>query len=142
MKPRRRVLILCTGNSARSQMAEGWWRHWGGADWEVFSAGTHPAGRVHPLAVQVMAECGVDISGQRPKSLAEFIDQPFDLVLTVCSSAERNCPVFPGAARRLHWPIEDPVGSEVGPEEQLAMFRRLRDDIAARIREFLDTPTG
>jgi len=135
---KRRVLILCTGNIARSQMAEGWWRHLAGDDWDVFSAGTRPRRHVHPVAVEVMAERGVDISGQRPKSLDAFADRPFDVVLTVCSSAEAECPVFPNAARREHWPLDDPVIAGDDPQRQLAVFRRLRDELADRIRAYLD----
>jgi arsenate reductase len=134
---KRRVLVLCTGNIARSQMVEGWWRHHGGNRWEVFSAGTRPGRRVHPLAVRVMAERGIDISGQRPKALDAFVTLPFDVVVTVCSSAERECPVFPNAARRDHWPMDDPVIAGEDPQQQLAVFRRLRDEADERIRSFL-----
>lgn len=135
---KRRVLILCTGNIARSQMAEGWWRHYGGDEWEVFSAGTRPGSRVHPIAVQVMVERGVDISAQYPKSLTAFADQSFDVVVTVCSAAESECPVFPNAARRAHWPLDDPAIAGDDPQQKLAIFRRIRDEAAVQIRAFLE----
>lgn len=139
---KRRVLILCTGNIARSQMAEGWWRHLGGEQWEVFSAGTRPRSRVHPVAVQVMGERGVDIAGQRPKPLDAFVNEPFDVVVTVCSAAEAECPSFSRAGRREHWPLDDPVIAGDDPQRQLAVFRRLRDELADRIRAFLDSPVA
>lgn len=139
---KKRVLILCTGNMARSQMAEGWWRHLAGREWDVFSAGTHPHGRVHPVAVRVMAECGVDIASQQPKSLDAFVNQRFDVVVTVCSSAERECPVFPNAARREHWPLDDPAIAGTDPEALLAIFRRVRDEARERIASFLGIGAG
>ena len=135
---KRRVLILCTGNIARSQMAEGWWRHFGSDFWDVFSAGTRPGNAVHPVAVQVMAERGIDISSQHPKSLTEFVNQPFDVVVTVCSSAESECPLFPNAARRENWPLDDPADAGHDPQQKLAIFRRFRDEAADRIRAFLN----
>jgi arsenate reductase (thioredoxin) len=132
----KRLLILCTGNSARSQMAEGLFRHEGGDGVAVFSAGTRP-GSVRPEAIAAMAEIGIDISGHRSKSVDEFLADPPDLLITVCDSARETCPVFPVAVERLHWPFEDPAGVE-GPEEaRLAAFRRVRDRIHARIRTFL-----
>jgi arsenate reductase len=130
------VLILCTGNSARSQMAEGLFRHEGGGRYEVFSAGTRPS-RVRPEAIAVLAEIGIDISGQRSKSVDEFIGQPLDLVITVCDNAKEACPVFPGRTRRLHWPFEDPAGTEGSEDERKAAFRRVRDQIRERIQAFL-----
>jgi arsenate reductase len=134
---KKRVLILCTGNSCRSQMAEGLWRHYAGDEWEVFSAGLTPVG-VHPLAIKAMAEIGVDISRQKSKSLDEFIDEPFDLVVTVCRNVERQCPVFPGARQKEHWPIDDPIVVSGSVEERLREFRRARDEIGARIRDWLE----
>ena len=99
---KERVLILCTGNSARSQMAEGWLRHYGGDKFEVFSAGTHP-GQVRPEAVAAMSELGIDLSTHRSKSVDEFAGQNFAYIMTVCDNAKENCPVFPGTARRVHW---------------------------------------
>ena len=134
---KRRVLILCTGNIARSQMAEGLWRHYGGNVWEVFSAGTHPRAQVHPMAVRVMAEQGIDISGQRPKPVDAFVAEVFDVVVTVCAQADQQCPVFPNAARREHWPLDDPAIAGTDPERVLAIFRRIRHEAAERIIAFL-----
>ena len=125
---KQRVLILCTGNSARSQMAEGLWRHEAGDEWEVFSAGTNPS-KVRPEAIAVMNELGIDISSHRSKSVDEFVGQEFDYVITVCDHANEICPVFPGKTQRLHWSFEDPTDE--------ASFRKIRDQIHARIREFL-----
>lgn len=127
-----RVLILCTGNSARSQMTEGLLRHDGGVRFEVFSAGTHPS-LVRPEAITVMAEIGVDISNHRSKSVDEFIDQDFDVVMTVCSRASENCPVFPGSYRRVTWDFDDPAAIDGDEQTRLAAFRRVRDEIRARL---------
>ena len=132
---KKRVLILCTHNSARSQMAEGLLRAQGGDDYEVFSAGTEQT-RVHPLAIQAMKEIGIDISGQESKTLDRFLLSQFDYVVTVCDQANESCPVFPSATERIHWSFEDPskaIGSE---EQRLQTFRRVRDEIAARLRLF------
>ena len=110
MPDRQRVLFVCTGNSARSQMAEGLLRHEAGDRFEVFSAGTHPT-QVRPEAIVVMREIGIDISPHRSKSVDEFAGQAFDYVITVCDNANETCPVFPGRARRLHWPFEDPAAA-------------------------------
>lgn len=135
-QPAARVLVLCTGNSARSQMAEGWLRHLTLGGLQVESAGTAPS-RVHPLAIQAMAERGVDMSAQRSKHLRELADVPFDHVITVCDQAAEVCPVFPGPARRWHWSFPDPAAVE-GPEpERLAAFREVRDAIEQRLREWL-----
>ena len=130
MNNKKRVLILCTGNSARSQMAEGLWRHAAGDRWEVFSAGTKPS-RVRPEAIAVMKEIGIDISAHRSKSVDEFAGQEFDYVITVCDHASEICPVFPGKTQRLHWPFEDPKDE--------AAFRKVRDQIQSRIKQFLST---
>jgi arsenate reductase len=135
MKPR--VLILCTGNSARSQMAEGLLRHEGGGRFEVFSAGTRPS-QVRPEAIAVMAEIGLDISRQRSKSVDEFVGKDLDFVITVCDNAKETCPVFPGSVKRLHWPFEDPAAVEGSEEVRKAAFRRVRDRIHGRIMVFLD----
>jgi arsenate reductase len=132
-KVKRRVLILCTGNSCRSQMAEGWVRHLLGDRWEVASAGTHPAGEVAPLTVRVMAEVGVDISNGWPKHWAPFLDQAWDLVVTVCDSARESCPLFPGAAEQIHVSFPDPVLAMGTEEERLAVYRAVRDDIRERL---------
>lgn len=136
---KRRVLILCTGNSARSQMAEGLLRHLGGPAVEVHSAGTKPAG-LHPLAVAALREIGVDISAQRSKSVLEFSAQRFDTVITVCDSAAESCPVFPGAPQRIHWSLPDPAAVPGSPAEKLAAFRHVRDALTAHLRAFLSTP--
>ena len=132
MNEKRRVLILCTGNSCRSQMAEGWVRHDLGGGVDVFSAGTHPT-TVHPLAAAVMAEAGADISAQRSKPLSEFWGQPFDLVVTVCDSAKEACPSFRGAARQVHESFPDPAGFVGTEEEILTRFRRVRDLVRERL---------
>ena len=130
----RRVLFLCTHNSARSQMAEGLLRHDGRGRFEVESAGTE-ATRVHPLAIRAMAELGIDISRQTSKTLESFLEEPFDVVVTVCDRANESCPVFRGAKSRLHWSFEDPSAAVGDEERRLAVFRRVRDQIRARIRE-------
>jgi arsenate reductase len=135
-----RVLFLCTHNSSRSQMAEGLLRARGGDRYAAFSAGTHPRS-VHPLAIQVMREIGIDISeaaGHRAKSLDEFVAQPpMDLVVTVCDDATEECPYFPGARRQKHWGFPDPSAVDGSDEERLAVFRSVRDAIAERIEAFL-----
>jgi arsenate reductase (thioredoxin) len=133
-----RVLILCTGNSARSQMAEGLLRHMGRGRYEVFSAGTRPVG-VNSLAIEAMRESGIDISAQRSKSVAEFAGQKFATVITVCDSAAQQCPVFPGAPERLHWSLPDPAEVSGAREEKLAAFREVRDDLEKRIRVFVSS---
>ncbi|HUX68127.1 MAG TPA: arsenate reductase ArsC [Terriglobales bacterium] len=130
-----RVLILCTGNSARSQMAEGLLRHDAGERFEVFSAGTRPSA-VRLEAIAVLAELGVDISAQRSKSVDEFRGQDFDYVLTVCDAARESCPVFPGAGRRLHHSFDDPAAATGSEAERLAVFRRVRDELRAWLRAF------
>jgi arsenate reductase (thioredoxin) len=134
--PRRtRVLVLCTGNSARSQMAEGLLRHLAGHRFEVCSAGTRP-GSVRPEAVAAMSEIGIDISGARSKHVDEFAGQEFDYVLTVCDNAARNCPIWPGRARRIHHAFDDPASVDGAYEARLAAFRKVRDEIAAYLRQF------
>ena len=136
MPRKSKVLILCTGNSARSQMAEGLFRQAGGDRYEVFSAGTKPS-QVRPEAVAVMREIGIDISGHRSKSVDEFAGQEMDLVITVCDNAKESCPIFPGATQRLHWPFEDPAALAGSEEQRLAAFRSIREQIRARIQLFL-----
>lgn len=135
-----RVLFLCTHNSARSQMAEGLLRAYGGDRYEVFSAGTHPRS-VHPLAMRAMAECGIDISaaaGYRSKGLdALLAEPPMDLVVTVCDTAAEECPVVPGARRQEHWGLPDPSAATGTEEQQLAVFRQVREALATRIRRFV-----
>lgn len=135
-----RVLFVCTGNSARSQMAEGWLRHLSRGRVEAASAGTQPKG-LHPLAVRVMAERGVDISGQRSKPLSEVWGGAFDWVVTVCDRARQSCPAFPGA-RSLHWDLPDPAAVEGSEEQVLEAFRRVRDELAQRVRAFLEGLEG
>ena len=134
---RKRVLFLCTGNSCRSQMAEGFLRHLAGDKFEVFSAGVKPT-QVNPLAVKVMAEVGIDISKHKSKSAMEFIGQQFDYVITVCDNAKQTCPVFPGHYEKLHWSLEDPAEAEGGEEERMVVFREIRDKIKQKIGDFLD----
>jgi arsenate reductase (thioredoxin) len=133
----KRVLILCTGNSCRSQMAEALWEQLGNGDWESKSAGSKPSGYVHPLAIRAMQELGIDISENASKSLNQFRDEAFDLVVTVCDNAKESCPVFPGAKETLHWPFDDPADATETDEEKMVVFRRVRDEIGAKIREYL-----
>jgi arsenate reductase len=135
MNRRKRILVLCTGNSARSQMGEGLFRTEGGSGYEVFSAGTKPS-RVRKEAIEVMRETGVDISGHRSKSVDEFAGQEFDFVVTVCDNARDACPVFPGGVVRIHWSFEDPAAVEGSDEERLAAFRKVRDQIHERVKAF------
>lgn len=123
------ILILCTGNSCRSHMAEGFLRATASDLVNVQSAGSHPLGYVHPLAIKVMAEAGIDISSHRSKHLNEFLGQPVHTVITVCSNADRVCPVFPGQIRRYHWPFEDPAKATGSDEEILNSFRKVRDEM-------------
>ena len=139
MSDKKRVLILCTGNSARSQMAEGLLRHLAGDRFEVESAGVEPS-RVRPQAVAAMRERGVDISGHRSKSVDEFAGQEFDYVITVCDNANERCPVFPGRTARIHWSFDDPAAAEGDEAARLAVFRRVRDEIEGRLREFTNSP--
>jgi arsenate reductase len=133
----RRVLVLCTHNSARSQMAEGFLRVMGGGHLDVESAGTE-ATRVHPLAIRVMDEVGIDLRAHTSKTLDRFLDETWNYVITVCDNANERCPLFPGAASRLHWSFDDP-SAVTGPEdERLAAFRRVRDEIRARLRQWLE----
>jgi arsenate reductase (thioredoxin) len=135
MAAKKRVLILCTGNSARSQMAEGLLRHDAGERFEVESAGTKPS-QVRSEAIAVMRELGIDISGHRSKHVDEFVGQEFDYVLTVCDNAKESCPVFPGKPVTIHRSFEDPAASSEGEAERLALFRRVRDEIRRYLRNF------
>jgi arsenate reductase len=132
-----RVLVLCTGNSARSQMAEGWLRRLGDGRVEAFSAGTHPAAAVNPLAVRAMGEVGIDLGDQRPKSIERYLAERFDYVITVCDDAAEECPIFPGPARRIHWSFPDPAKTEGDEAARLAAFRRIRDGLRERLEGFL-----
>ncbi len=137
MKNHKRILVLCTGNSARSQMGEGLFRAEGGAGVEVFSAGVKPSS-VRPEAIAVMKEIGIDISGHRSKSVDEFAGLSFDYVVTVCDNARDACPVFPGGTVRIHWSLEDPAAVEGSEPERLEAFRRIRDEIQGRMKAFFE----
>lgn len=132
----KRVLILCTGNSARSQMAEGLLRSVGGDGFEVASAGTKPS-IVRPEAIAVMSELGIDISSHRSKHVREFEGQHFDYVITVCDNANESCPIFPSDTERIHWSLPDPAAVEGGEMERLGAFRRVRDALAESLRGFI-----
>jgi arsenate reductase (thioredoxin) len=130
-----RVLILCTGNSARSQMAEGLLRHDAGDRFEVASAGVNPSA-VKPEAIQAMREIGIDIASHRSKSVDEFTKQRFDYVIAVCDNANEQCPLFPGGTKRIHWSFEDPAAAPGDEQARLAVFRRVRDEIRDRLKQF------
>ena len=132
-----RVLFVCTGNSARSQIAEAMLREVGGAEFQAFSAGTEPKG-VNPFSVLVLGEIGIDWSGARSKSVTEFLGRPFDYVITVCDRARQTCPVFPGRHSSLHWDLDDPAEVEGTDQEKLEGFRRTRAEVAARLPAFVE----
>ena len=134
---KQKVLILCTGNSARSQMAEGLLRSMAGDRFAVFSAGTKPS-FVRPEAIVAMRELGVDLSSHRSKSVDEYRDASFDYVITVCDNANESCPLFTGKAERIHWSFEDTAAVEGGEETRLGSFRKIRDQIAGRMRSFVE----
>ena len=138
MNGKKRVLILCTGNSARSQMAEGLLRHDGGGRFAVFSAGVSPS-RVRPEAIEAMREAGIDITTQHSKSVDEYAGQAFDYVITVCDNARAQCPVYPAQTERIHWSFDDPAASDGDSSARLAVFRRVRDEIRVRLRAFILT---
>lgn len=119
-------------------MAEALWNDLGNGNWQAESAGSRPSGYVHPLAIKAMEEIGIDISANQSKSLDRFRDQSFDLVVTVCDNAREACPVFPGAARTLHWPFDDPADAVGADDEKMKMFRRVRDEIRGRISAWLE----
>ena len=134
-----KILILCTGNSCRSQMAEGFLRKFN-PDWQVFSAGTRPSVEVHPLAIAVMREAGVDLAGHHPKDVGLFLDQSFDYVITVCSDAAGDCPVFSGrVTHRLHIGFPDPAAARGSSSEVLEEFRKIRDNIQQKFYQFYKT---
>jgi arsenate reductase len=124
------ILILCTGNSCRSHMAEGILQRELGGKFTIASAGSKPAGYVHPLAIRTLAEMGIDISGHRSKHLGKFLDREVDTVITVCGNADQVCPTFPGQVNRHHFPFDDPAHATGSEEEQLSVFRRVRDEIS------------
>lgn len=130
------ILVLCTGNSCRSQMAEAFLSRAGGPSLRVTSAGTHPS-VVHPLTVQVLAERGIDWAGARSKAMTDFLEQAFDVIVTVCDEAAEACPAFPGAGRRVHAGFADPASATGSEEERLVAFRRVRDEIEAWANEFV-----
>jgi arsenate reductase len=138
MSAKKRVLVLCTGNSARSQMAEGLLRHDAGDRFEAFSAGVDPT-RVRPEAIEAMRQIGIDISDHRSKSVDEFAGREFDYVITVCDNANEHCPIFPGETKRIHWSIDDPASVQGDEETRLAVFRRVRDEIRHRLQLFAAT---
>jgi arsenate reductase len=135
---KKRVLFLCTGNSARSQMAEGLVNHLLNDHWEAVSAGTEPAGYVHPMAVQAMAEMGIDIFGQDSKSVSEFRDATLDLVITVCGGAAENCPLWLGRGRVVHIGFPDPAAASGTDAERLAVFRQVRDGLRDKVLPYLE----
>jgi thioredoxin type arsenate reductase len=139
MNNKQRVLILCTGNSARSQMAEGLLRHIGNDKFEVESAGVSSS-LVRPEAIAAMREIGIDISSHRSKSVNEFIDQKFDFIITVCDNAKEGCPIFPGNAERIHWSFDDPAAVEGTNEQRLLAFRTIRDQIQGKFEQFINDP--
>ena len=133
----KRVLILCTGNSCRSQMAEALWKTLGQGQWDAYSAGSVPTGHIHPLAIRAMQEKGISLVGYESKSAALFNNEPFDLVVTVCDNARETCPVYPNAQQIQHWPFEDPADATGTEEERMKTFRRVRDEIETKIRSYL-----
>jgi len=138
----KRVLILCTGNSARSQMAEGLLRDEAGDRFEVQSAGVTPSS-VRPEAIEAMSEIGIDISRHRSKSVDEFVGQDFDYIITVCDNAKETCPVFPGKAQRIHKNFEDPPSASIGDHNsRMAIFRRVRDEIRDWLKDFIEAETA
>jgi len=138
MMGKKRVLFLCTGNSARSQMAEGWVNHFLGDCWEAYSAGTAPTGHVHPLAIQAMAELGIDISRQRSKSVDEFRHTDFDLVITVCDQPAQNCPLWLGPGQVKHMGFPDPAAATGSEAERLEVFRQVRDGLNQEVLRYLE----
>jgi arsenate reductase len=139
---KKRVLFLCTGNSCRSQMAEGLLRSLADEQFEVFSAGSKPTGTVHPLAIEAMRDIGVDISNHTSKSLVAFAGEKFDYVITVCDNAREACPNFPGATKQLHWSFDDPAHAAGTDEQKMRAFRRVRDEIRHRVRRFVEANAG
>lgn len=137
MNVKKSVLILCTGNSCRSHIAEGILRDIAGTLFEVYSAGSVPSGYVHPQAIQVMQEIGIDISGHRSKSMSEFLNQKIETVITVCGNADQACPIFPGQMNRYHWGFLDPAQATGSEEEILAVFRKVREEIKSVLSAYL-----
>ncbi len=142
VKQKISVLFICTGNQARSQMAEALLRHRAGDRFDMRSAGARPKDAVHPLAVEVLGELGIDISGAKPKHLEKFLNQEFDFIITLCDKARDMCPVFPGRPTSEHWNLVDPAAVEGTREERLDAFRRARDEIIERIVNFVELHAG
>lgn len=140
MNDKQNLLVLCTGNSCRSQIAEGYFRHYAGDRFNVFSAGTEPKAEVHPLAIQVMAEDGIDLSSQRPKHVSNYLGHmAVHYLIIVCGGADESCPrIWPGLGERLYWPFDDPAGYVGTAQETLAEFRRVRDEIKEQITTWLE----
>jgi arsenate reductase len=137
---KRKVLFLCTGNSCRSQMAEGFLRSLGSDEFEAHSAGTRPS-TLNPMAVEVMREAGIDISGQWSKNATEYLGTHFPYIVTVCDNAKESCPIFPGPSIRLHWSFEDPAEATGSDEQRREVFRKVRDEIAGRVKELVAKAT-
>ena len=135
---KHKVLFLCTGNQARSQMAEGLLRTRSGGSIDIVSAGSRPKDAVHPLAVKALGEMEIDISEAEPKEVKQFLGDDFDYIITLCDNARDECPYFPGDAVRIHWDLSDPVAATGSEEDRISAFRTIRDEIARRIDEFLD----
>lgn len=133
----KKVLFLCTGNSCRSQMAEGFLREAGKGEFESFSAGTFPKDQIHPLAIKAMKEKGIDIQAQHPKNIDQFLNQDVDLVITVCDNAKQSCPTFPNQTEMMSWSFEDPADATGSEEEQMAVFRKIRDQIEGSINKLV-----
>ena len=138
----KKVLILCTGNSCRSQMAQAIWQDAGNSDWVAVSAGSRPSGYVHPLALRSIEELGLSIAGFESKSVDLFVGEEIDLAVTVCDHAKEACPVLPGVGQTLHWPFEDPADATGSDDEKIIQFRRIRDQIKQRIEDFLNHGAG
>lgn len=134
---KKQIIVICTGNSCRSQMAEGFFRHYGNENLEIFSAGTHPS-YVHPLAISVMQEKGIDISSHHSDSVQKYVDQPFDFVITVCDSAREKCPVFTNGKEKHHWGFDDPTANMNSDSTGYEGFRKVRDKIGQTIYDFLE----
>jgi len=133
----KKVLILCTGNSCRSQMAQVIWQDLGGGDWKAESAGSKPSGYVHPLALVAIEEIGLSVEGLESKSVDPFADKEIELAVTVCDNAKEACPVLPGVAQTLHWPFDDPADATGSDDQKMEVFRRVRDEIREKISDYL-----
>ena len=136
MLKKKKIIFICTGNSCRSQIAEGITRHLASNKFDVYSAGSHPT-EIHPTAIKVMSEVGVDISHHKSDSISRFVNENMDVVVTVCENADKACPVFPGKVERIHWSIEDPFQEGNLDSHDLVNFRKTREDLTVRIKNFL-----